>query len=330
MNLDELRSVQEKERRKDSLQHLRDTFYDDVATYIADLRAARDRRAEQVEDPFSDDEVRQMSDEIETAEEVAEALYERRVGKVVKLASFAAAGMPAEEEGLTSQEQSLFDDIVARIESNKTSVLDVIAGDADVPTSEATAGGGRAESDSSGRPTTERNPTDRTPGSDPMTGDEPAPDADLDGSIADATPPDDGGMLADAMGEGSDSDPSTADDDDHYEVSPEQSETAPPDAPTEASTDAPAESPSDAPTTASTDAPAETDEDRSDRSDDASGESAAAEIGTERTTVRVTEDVGEIFGVDEREYELVAEDVVTLPEANAEPLLQRDAAEKID
>jgi len=88
---DELRSAQAKERRKDSLQHLRDSFYDDVAAYVADLRAARDRRAEQVAKPFSDDDVRRMSDEVETAEEVAEALYERRVGKVVKLASFAAA-----------------------------------------------------------------------------------------------------------------------------------------------------------------------------------------------------------------------------------------------
>jgi Uncharacterized protein conserved in archaea len=51
MNLDELRSAQAKERRKDSLQHLRDAFYDDVAGYVADLRAARDRRAEQVKNP---------------------------------------------------------------------------------------------------------------------------------------------------------------------------------------------------------------------------------------------------------------------------------------
>jgi DNA replication factor GINS len=51
---------------------------------------------------------------------------------------------------------------------------------------------------------------------------------------------------------------------------------------------------------------------------------------TERTTVRITRDVGAIFGVDEREYDLSSEDVVTLPTANAEPLLQRDAAERID
>jgi DNA replication factor GINS len=51
---------------------------------------------------------------------------------------------------------------------------------------------------------------------------------------------------------------------------------------------------------------------------------------TERTTLRITRDVGEIFGVDEREYDLASEDVVTLPTPNAEPLLARDAAERLD
>jgi|APHM01.1.fsa_nt_gi Uncharacterized protein conserved in archaea len=132
MNLDELRSVQSKERQKDSLQQLRDSFYQDVAAYIADLRAERDRRAERVDNPFGDDEVRQLSDELDTAEEVSEALYERRVGKVVKLASFAAADMSASEEGMTTEEQALFDDLVDRIKQNKASVLDVLAGESEV------------------------------------------------------------------------------------------------------------------------------------------------------------------------------------------------------
>jgi DNA replication factor GINS len=45
--------------------------------------------------------------------------------------------------------------------------------------------------------------------------------------------------------------------------------------------------------------------------------------------VRITQDVGEILGVDERTYELSAEDVVTLPAVNATPLLDRDAAEQL-
>jgi len=57
---------------------------------------------------------------------------------------------------------------------------------------------------------------------------------------------------------------------------------------------------------------------------------AAAADTTPRTVVRITDDVGTIFGVDEREYTLQAEDVVTLPTTNAEVLLQQDAATKLE
>jgi DNA replication factor GINS len=55
-----------------------------------------------------------------------------------------------------------------------------------------------------------------------------------------------------------------------------------------------------------------------------------ADEPVERTTVRITRDVGEVFGVDERAYELSADDVVTLPSENAGPLVERDAAERLD
>ncbi|MFB6220135.1 MAG: hypothetical protein ABEH90_01735, partial [Halolamina sp.] len=131
MDLDELRTVQTKERQKDSLQHLRDSFYEDVAAYIEDLKERRQEAADAAADPFSDPEVSQLTDEIETAEDVVEAVYERRVGKVVKLASFAAADMPVEEEGLTVQERDLFEDLVGRINENKDRVLDILAGKGD-------------------------------------------------------------------------------------------------------------------------------------------------------------------------------------------------------
>jgi len=50
----------------------------------------------------------------------------------------------------------------------------------------------------------------------------------------------------------------------------------------------------------------------------------------DRETVRITDDVGRIFGVDEREYELSREDVVTLPAENATPLVERDVADPLD
>jgi len=46
--------------------------------------------------------------------------------------------------------------------------------------------------------------------------------------------------------------------------------------------------------------------------------------------LRMTADVGEILGVDDRAYDLESEDVVSLPRQNAEPLLEREAAERLE
>ncbi|WP_096394643.1 hypothetical protein [Halorubrum trapanicum] len=358
MNLDELRSAQAKERRKDSLQHLRDSFYDDVGAYVADLRAARDRRAEQVENPFADDDVRRLSDEVETAEEVAEALYERRVGKVVKLASFAAADMSVDEEGMTTEERRLFDDLVERITANKSEVLDVLAGESPVPddsqTTDEIADETAAAPDAAGsRDPTPSDPTSETDAS--PTGAEPT---DPSTEVADAADgPAASDALAGAMG-GGESDPSA----DAPPTPPEPTESGPdpsesePAEGTGANGDEPTPVPPDpAPPGAvgvdeepdGTPAGDADEESTADATTDGgavpegapAGEPAAdspttadadpAE-GTERATVRITRDVGAIFGVDEREYELASEDVVSLPVENADPLVQRDAAERLD
>jgi DNA replication factor GINS len=53
-------------------------------------------------------------------------------------------------------------------------------------------------------------------------------------------------------------------------------------------------------------------------------------LATDRTTVRITRDIGEVLGVDDSAYDLADGDVVTLPSTNAEPLLDRDAARRIE
>ncbi|MFB6104491.1 MAG: hypothetical protein ABEJ57_05320 [Halobacteriaceae archaeon] len=216
MNIDELRSVQSRERSTSDLQELRDSFYADVAEYVTELRAERDRVAAEREDPY-DDEVIRLTDEIRTTEQVVESVYERRVGKIVKRASFAANDMGEEPSGLTEEERALYTDIVDRIEANKETVLDVVTGDA-----------GRDDA----QPIPHDSPTDTDDARDP----EPAPEPE----------------------------PETEDD-------PE-----------------------------------------------------------DRATVRITEDVGEIYGVDDRVYTLETDDVVTLPRENAGPLLERDAAESLE
>ena len=129
MKLDELQSVQSRERQTDQLQQLRATFYEEAGQFVAQLREERERAAERADDPFDAPEVNRLTDDIKTAEQTVEAIYERRVGKIVKMASLAAADMPTEDGGLTQEERTLFETMVEAIEGNRQHVLDVIAGE---------------------------------------------------------------------------------------------------------------------------------------------------------------------------------------------------------
>jgi len=222
MNLDDLRAVQFDERGTDSPQPLRDSFYRDVADYIERLKAEREEAAATATDPFESPEVRQLSDKISTVEEVVEAIYDRRMSKIVKQASLEASGTQTDETGLTDEEAELFDGLVRLIEANRRDVLSTIDGD---------TGG------------------------------------DTDGTTEAEAP------------------------------------TPPPDEPVHG--------------------------DDTEDDEPSAAESEEPEEDEDRLTVRITQDIGEIFGVDERVYELSAEDVVSLPAANAEPLLDRDAAQKL-
>jgi len=300
MNLDELRTVRRKERQKDSLQHLRDSFYADVARYIDQLKDERQRAFESADQPFSDPEVQRLTDEIESAEEIVESIYERRVGKTVKLASFAAAEMPAETEGLTEEETDLFEDLVERIQTNRDSVLDTLAGKRRDDDEETGATDAPSEPDSAAPATDtagrskppaaaeDATASDDEPASDPdPRADEAAAFVREDAPVSDA----DEDVLANAMGgepspDGDPADP--GDPDGQRETTPDSTV-------------------GEGPTGRETD-----------------------DATTDRTTVRIIDDVGDILAVDEREYHLEREDVLTLPAANAEPLIQNGAAERID
>jgi len=265
MNLEDLRAVRSRERSSDSLQDLRDSFYEEVADYIQERKDERERAAAEADDPFASSEVQTLTDEIETAEQVSEAIYERRMGKLVKQASLAAAGMTGNTEGLTNEERRLYEDLVARIEENKSHVLDVLAGEADAH--DESAGGGASP-----------DPIDAAHAN-------PEPDTVSDSSDEALTP--DESSAAAAMG---------------------------------SDLDTPDESPDAAPSTAAGDDAA---------ADDGTAENDSIEDEAERTTVRITRDVGDVFGVDERQYSLEAEDVVVLPSENAKPLVEKDAAEEL-
>ncbi len=306
MNLDELRSVQSKERSKDSLQHLRESFYADVGEYIGGLREEREQAAERASDPFDSADVNRLTDEIQTAEEVVEAVYERRVGKVVKRASLAAAGIPADEEGLTSEEQVLFSDLVGRIESNKTTVLDVLAGEESPPSGPSTV---ETQPAPESRSTPESHSTSQV---ESKTNSESETNSE---SVSTDRPSDEAAAIAgndEAVGADTESNQPSASE----PASPASNAREPEPAATEADGSA---------TVAPDSAEAHASEPESE-----GAEEAKAGLSDDRTTVRITQDVGSILGVDEREYDLTSEDVVALPTQNAGPLIERDAAEKLD
>ncbi|MFB1062816.1 hypothetical protein [Natrinema sp. H-ect4] len=327
MNLDELRSVQSKERQKDSLQNLRPSFYQEVGDYIADLEDERDRAAERADNPFSAPEVGQLTDEIETAKDVVEAIYERRMGKLVKQASLAAAGMAADDEGLTAEEADLFDDLVDRIGSNKTRVLDVLEGveggagasGTDAPAATNTgptpAGESTDPADQPGEQSSGRSPADDA---------SPVPSEDRSADIGPAADPDpgtgdSGGVSpADVMGgEGLGGDGPGGDGPPVNEADRTDGNDAP-----DSTADRPDQS------AAGPDSDAGID---SEPTESAAGSGIGGQADdVDRTTVRITSDIGDILGVDDREYTLSSDDVVTLPEQNAAPLVNREAAERLE
>ncbi|WP_459194276.1 hypothetical protein [Halosimplex sp. J119] len=356
MDLDELRSVQSRERQTDSLQQLRESFYQDAGEFIQQLHRERERAADEADDPWDAPEVTRLSDDIDTAEQTVEAIYERRVGKIVKMASLAAADMPTEDEGLTTEERTLFDTLVDAIERNRANVEAVIDGEdplenvadagagpepraggtgnpASDPTDDATpAADDGAAAPSGGPPEPTPDPDDAGVPSDPASADgdsRPVPPEGPNEAPADASSGESGVDAADLMaGDGPDGESAEPDPQSGTDAS-EDGPTAEPPAPDERGGDdraSPESEPSDADRPAAdATAPADGAVPAGDETEEATDAPAV-----ERATVRITADVGEIFGVDQRAYDLSTDDVVQLPEANADPLVERDAAERLD
>jgi DNA replication factor GINS len=363
MNLDELRSVQNRERQTDSLQHLRDSFYEEVGTYIADLKAERERVADRSDDPWSNPEIQQLSDEIDTAEEVAESIYERRMGKLVKDASLAAAGYATDTEGLTLEEERLFEDLVGRIETNKTSVLEVLSGDqltngspvtaTDEPTATTT---GQEEHTATTTPESPISDAESSPPDHQASGatgtagaaepgapesrktEDPAhdgvdaasvmnPDGDPPMSEAERPPEEVENRTPSAAGTGDDPSGDPLVDDSAVDAESPGDPPAPP-------TSEPDLGGSNEPTMEAHTEPSTADGAHGNPSSggdvDGSTTGSESDEAVDRTTVRITSDIGEILGIDDHEYHLTADDVVTLPRENAEPLVERDAAEPLD
>lgn len=297
MNLDELQSVQSRERQIDSLQQLQDTFYEDAGRFLRQLREEREHVAAEAADPFDSADVQRLTHEINTAEQTVEAIYERRIGKLVKQASLEAAGMAADVEGLTREERSAFDSLVSTIEANRTRVLDEVL--ANAPSERGS------------------DATDDTPS---VT--EPAAENEHPPSEEDSPPPHESAPPVspeepNADTSGDDPNSASSSGTTNGSVPPESSSDHPvPETSREDTGNVPVHPPDADGSEASVDSVDENDS--SDHPD------------VDRVTVRITHDVGEILGVDNRAYELSTDDIVTLPEPNAQPLIDHDAATKLE
>lgn len=342
MNLDELQSVRDRERQTDRLQQLRESFYEDAGELIQQLRRERERAAEQAEDPFDSTTVTQLTDEIRTAEQMVEAIYEKRIGKIVKAASFDAAGLPAEADGMTAEEQDLFDNLVRDIQQNRERVLEVIGGtgagdvsaadDLGPPPAETDASEGVPAAAAMGGETTDDSGNDDAPSEPaptPPPEREPPPDGSADDAAPDATSRTDATSGTAPVTDESQSDPDA-------EAPAREGDTDEgPDPDTDDESDTGGAGPSRDPD----------DDDDSPVREDGSGASSgpgrtasagaggAAEPATDdvrRKTVRILESVETFVGFDDRDYDLEDGDVVTLPATNADLLLDRGVARELD
>jgi DNA replication factor GINS len=330
MNLDELQSVRDRERQTDKLQQLRASFYADAGEFVQQLREERERAAERADDPFDAPEVSRLTDEIDTAEQLVEAIYENRIGKIVKLASLDAAGLPADADGLTDEEQQLFETLVDDIEHHRENVLAVLDGTATAGTAgtgDATAETAGADRVSSGDP---EPPAPETPAetrdgrADPAAAHERPGGSQSGPTGASSEPGEQTGdtgervTTADVMGAGGD-DPVDGGRDDlqrETERTPDQ-------------TGAPAEN---GDTETATTRPVRNDGGGENRSaaDSDSPDSIRDSPSVERETVLVTDTVETFVGFDDRDYDLETDDVVTLPATNAEILVEQDAARPLE
>jgi len=365
MDLDELQSVQSRERQTDSLQPLRESFYREAGEFIEQLRRERDRAAEQADDPWDAPEVSRLTDDIDTAESTVEAVYERRVGKIVKMASLAAADMPTEDEGLTVEERDLFDTLVDAIEHNRMQVEAILDGEDPASVNADEAAGDQADGALSQHPDAEpsaREVDDAASESDadarePVSDEERVDAADLMGGGSGPTPPaDERESPADEQAPpADDTEPTTNEQGPPAnDTGPAREEPNPPGADTtparDSETTGDEQRSTDDPTTlredvSAADAVNPDPVSESGQSSEVAGQpesssqpgagqpdaSGGSELdAVERETVRIVDSVGEIYGVDDRQYELAADDVVTLPADNAKLLVERDAAERLD
>lgn len=115
MNLDDLRILQSNERSSPQLQEVEKDLYKKIAEYIKTL----EQKIQDSEDP----EVQKIKDERDSAKRVAESIFDKRLGKIIRLASLKASGLGKSPKSLTPEEQVIFDSLVETLEKGRAAIL---------------------------------------------------------------------------------------------------------------------------------------------------------------------------------------------------------------
>ncbi|MEM2925204.1 MAG: hypothetical protein QXJ68_05900 [Methanocellales archaeon] len=115
MNLDDLRILQSNERSSPQLQEVEKDLYKKIAEYIKTL----EQKIQDSEDP----ETQKIKDERDSAKRVVESIFDKRLGKIIRLASLKASGLGKSPKNLTPEEQIIFDSLVETLEKGRAAIL---------------------------------------------------------------------------------------------------------------------------------------------------------------------------------------------------------------
>ncbi len=118
MNLHDLRLIQVNERRSEGLQELERDFYGQVKAYIKTLEEDKNK----VEAPHS----MKIDDELRSVRRVIEYIFDRRIGKIVKMASLKAGGSQESPQSVTPEELDLFEQLTDLISRSRANILDPV------------------------------------------------------------------------------------------------------------------------------------------------------------------------------------------------------------
>lgn len=120
MNLDDLKVIRNEERRSRRLTQLKNSFYSEFKEYMDSLKTS--------DDP-------QKKDELENALQVADAIYDKRAAKIIKLAALAARGH-REDVSLADAEAEVYDLVYKVFTHYRDRVLGQMQFEAAAPSSE--------------------------------------------------------------------------------------------------------------------------------------------------------------------------------------------------